>query len=128
MRVTGQSTSRVSQGFGAERNLLVRKVHFGVVYYSNGNSLPVFSIPVYWGYFGLGWKSASYRISGPTSRAANRSIGSLFGGNEVCAPHLLKADLSISKQAKSGQGHGLFALHPQDVKSCGQTATGAAIS
>lgn len=123
MRMFRRSKAGVSQGLCAEPSLLVRKVRFWDVYYNNGNSLPVFSIPSSWGNFGPFWRSGTPSISDHSSKAANRITGSLFSGNDVCAPHLLKAGLHFSIQAKSGQGRGLFALQEQDVKSRGKTVT-----
>lgn len=123
MRFMGQSRAVVSAGFGPERTLLVRKVLSWVVYYNNGNSLPVFSIPSCWE---TSARSGDLRVrnhSIHSSRAANKAIGILFGGNDLCAPHLLQAGLCFSSRAKSEQGRWHFALHSQDVKSRGKTVT-----
>ena len=90
----------------ATRNVcFVRRLLFTCVYYNNGNSLPFFSIPISWGYFGGGRDTTGIHVSSPSFTAANQAIDSIFCDTDVLAPYWLEADLPLlhgwSQQAQS---------------------------
>jgi len=123
MRFIGQSNAEVSMDLGAERNLLVRKVLSRHVYYNDGNSLPVFSIPSSWGVFGKTWEFSDRNGSDFFSLSANRAIDGVSGENGVCARHVIKAELLHSGHAKSRQlqSQELFVSPLQDDKNRGKS-------
>jgi len=99
---------------GGERSLLVHNRVFTRVYYNNGNSLPVSSIPTSWGHFDQVRKPADRCcVSSFSFTTANRTIDSVFVG-DVRAPHLLKAGLRFSKRGLAPEIQAAFAIHVQD--------------
>ena len=96
MCVYRQSLAGISRGDNRESNLLVRKVLFRHVYYNNGNSLPVFSIPSCWGNFGRTRRVVVRCISDFSSKAANGAIESVFGRTSDSASLVLKVSTKVS--------------------------------
>jgi hypothetical protein len=94
--------------------LLVRNLVFTCVYYNNGNSLPVFSIPTTRGKLDQIVRRAEVGCaSSHLSTKVNRAIDSVFVG-DVRAPHLLKAGLLLASSAGRRPVQGTFAIQVQN--------------
>lgn len=96
------------------RAFLVRKLVFTYVYYNNGNSLPVFSIPTTRGKLDRIFRPAEDGcVSSHLSTKVNGAIDSGFVG-DVRAAHLLNAGLLLAQRAGRRPDQGTFAIHVQN--------------
>ena len=98
----------------AQSGLRVRNLVFTCVYYNNGNSLPVFSIPTIWGKVGQAVRQAEgCCLLSHLFTTVNRALDSVFFG-DVRAPHLLKAGVSLARRSGRRPIQGTFSIHVQN--------------
>ena len=95
---------------GAWRRFLVRNLVFTRVYYNNGNSLPLFSIPTIWGKIDEVVRPAKGScVLSHLSKSANWAIDNVFV-RDVRAPYLRNAGL-LHTRAGHRPVRGTIAIH-----------------